>query len=223
MSALSSSKLLEIGTLFNNPNANREELVSSACKLICGLYCDKAEKVLLDKYNTFSLNELRYLHYCKGNKKKNFNSESLPPTEGAAVQHAFRTYRQVQAWLGNDKLTATEWGWKIVDHQLLPIPTADPPMPKQLLQQISCSCKGKCSTMSCGCRKHGLRCTDLCVNCLQSEDETVGTCENFDFKAPIIDDEEELNEKIDDVVFPNFDASYTPVSNMNDGDSDDGD
>lgn len=70
MNALAPSKLLEIGSLFNNPNASRQQIASNASKLICGLYCDKAEKVLLEKYSTFSLNELRYLHYCKGKKKK---------------------------------------------------------------------------------------------------------------------------------------------------------
>lgn len=224
INAVTPAKLIEIGSIFNKPDANREELASNAYRLICVLYSDKAEKALFEKSGCLSLNDLRYLHYSKGRKKKNFTFESLPPTEGAAKQHAFRTYMQVQTWLGNNNLKPTEWGWEVRNDHLIPIATSDPPIPKQLLQQISCSCKGNCKSMLCSCKKHGLRCTDLCVNCMQSENETSEICENFDHKAPIIDDEEEYSEKIVDAAdtfeFPNFQIEIDPQTVPNDSDSD---
>ena len=37
--------------------------------------------------------------------------------------------------------------------------------PKAVLQLIKCGCKGTCNTMSCTCKKHNLRCTDMCGSC----------------------------------------------------------
>lgn len=130
-------------------------------------------------------------------------------------------------WLGNDKLKATDWGWEVRNNYLQPVCTTDPPMPRQLLQQISCSCKGNCSTMSCGCKKHGLRCSDLCVNCQQAENDILECCENYEDKAPEIDDEEEEEERITDIAdsvfgnFPNFEIDQQVHSSHNDSDNED--
>ncbi|KAJ8954302.1 hypothetical protein NQ318_005886 [Aromia moschata] len=57
---------------------------------------------------------------------------SLPPTKAACAQHSLRVYLQVQKWLGN-RLPSTEWGWKLVEGQLLPVKTTLPPAPESLL------------------------------------------------------------------------------------------
>lgn len=224
LNAIESEKLIEIGAVFNKPNANREDLAANAYKLICAMYSTKAEKQIFAKSNALSLNDLRYLHYSKGKKRKIFNFETLPPTEGSAKQHAYRTYYQVQMWVGNDQLKPTDWGWEVRNNCLLPIGTKDPPMPKELLQQISCSCKGNCTTQSCGCKKHGLRCTDLCVNCLRTEN--VVNCENFDDKAPTIDEEEEDSEitaSAADIMLDQFPDIEFNINQRNNSDFEDTD
>lgn len=72
MNAEEPEKLVELAAVFNKPNATRKELENSAYKLICSLYSNKAEKLIFEKSTTFSLNDLRYLHYTKGQKKKIF-------------------------------------------------------------------------------------------------------------------------------------------------------
>lgn len=47
-----------------------------------------------------SLNELRFEHYQLAANKSTFKLEKLPPTEGAAAQHSYRVYHQIQTWLG---------------------------------------------------------------------------------------------------------------------------
>ena len=42
-------------------------------------------------------------------------------------------------------------------------------IPEILLKTICCSCETGCNSLKCGCRKHGLKCTNLCLNCHGSE------------------------------------------------------
>ena len=46
---------------------------------------------------------------------------------------------------------------------------ADFLVPEELLKLISCSCETSCEGNRCGCRKHRLRCTDLCTKCRGSD------------------------------------------------------
>ena len=47
-------------------------------------------------------------------------------------------------------------------------------IPEFLLKIVFCSCKGNCTKQSCGCRKLGLKCTEICKNCHGQ------SCENVD-------------------------------------------
>ncbi|CAG5028921.1 unnamed protein product [Parnassius apollo] len=42
-------------------------------------------------------------------------------------------------------------------------------IPEKLLKTICCSCETGCNSLKRGCRKHGLKCTNLCSNCHGSE------------------------------------------------------
>ncbi|GBP41567.1 hypothetical protein EVAR_20375_1 [Eumeta japonica] len=66
---------------------------------------------------------------------------NLPPTEGAAEQHCYRAYYQLQTWLGNE-LTVTDWGWKKHERGIMPKLTEMELIPE---------------------------CTNLCSNCHGSE------------------------------------------------------
>ncbi|KAL7286445.1 hypothetical protein TKK_0019393 [Trichogramma kaykai] len=149
-----------------------------------------------------TLNELRYNLFAKLCKKGSVKLESLPPTEGSTVQHAYRTYFQVQLWLGNKK-SAIDWGWKMKNGHLEPLYTAEPLYPESLLKQISCSCKKGCKVKSCTCKKYGLFCSDLCLSC------TDETCSNiFEPQLEISEDGlldvEESQNFIEDLLEVNF-------------------
>ena len=115
--------------------------------------------------------------------------QSLPPTASAARMHSFRTYLQVQTWLGN-QLDATEWGWCRTDDRFVPIKTNIPAAPERLLRIVKCSCKSHCDTKRCSCRKHGLPCSEGFSECRGI------SCSNIE----ILDDEEgdsDLEEELD--------------------------
>lgn len=63
-------------------------------------------------------------------------------------------------------------------------------IPEILLKTICCSCETGCNSLKCGCRKHGLKCTNLCSNCHGSE-----KCSNVEKKAY-----EEVNDNDSDEI-----------------------
>lgn len=164
----SPEELLELASVFHNVNATSDDIANSAFRIIRDMYSTQAEKQLIKKTRNFSLGNLRYLHFSKAELKSSFSLETLPPTESAAKQHAFRVYYQIQRWLGNENLAATDWGWYMKNNHLMPVRSTMPPIPKKLLDQISCSCSKKgCVDASCTCKKSGLKCTNLCANCTE--------------------------------------------------------
>ena len=187
ISSFEPEKLKELASKFYKKDATAEEIASSAYILIRDLYSNKAEKYLFAKNENFTLNDLRYLHFSKAKIKTNFAFETLPPTEGAAKQHAFRVYYQLQLWLSNC-LNPTQWGWKVAKNHLVPIGTTDEPLPENLLKQISCGCKTGCNFTSCTCRKHGLQCSDLCANCTEI------MCSNIPVEDICVEEDENENE-----------------------------
>ncbi|GBP85485.1 hypothetical protein EVAR_89629_1 [Eumeta japonica] len=93
-------------------------------------------------------------------------STQISHPEGAAEQHCYRAYYQLQTWLGNE-LTVTDWGWKKHERGIMP----------------------KLTEMELIPRKHGLKCTNLCSNCHGSE-----KCANVEKQIyeEIINDLEEI-------------------------------
>lgn len=110
-----------------------------------------------------------------------YHSACQLDTQDAATYHIFRTYHQVQTWMGRQKYPL-EWGWIRDSKGLLPIKTTRDPAPQSILTYISCQCKIGC-TKACGCRKAGLKCSIICKNCHGQ------TCDNT--ADIIIDDNEE--------------------------------
>lgn len=145
--------------LFYEPSVTPDEIASVGDDFLLALYNGKKCK---------SLNELRYLLYCKlatskQNKRDPFDLSSLPPTSDSGRQHFFRVYLQVQQWLGNN-LDATNWGWKMKNGHLIPITCIMAPAPEELLNLISCNCKKGCQR-ACQCRSTGLHCSSMCGHC----------------------------------------------------------
>lgn len=111
-----------------------------------------------------SLNDSRYSMYLKAvakmSLKSKFNMASLPPTSGAAEHHAY----QAQKWIGNSEISATDWGWILIDNTLYPVHSKNPPAPNEVINLVSCNCKKACKS-NCSCFKASLDCTEMCGSC----------------------------------------------------------
>lgn len=160
-SLMSITDLSNLADIFYNKHAEKEVVAKNGIKLIASLYSKK---------KNHTLHDLRFDMYERASIKSNFKLEKLPPTEGAAREHSFRAYLQLQRWLGNNK-NPMDWGWKKTSEGfLMPKYTEEKLIPDILLAKISCSCKKGCNTAKCSCRKHGLKCTNLCLSCFRSDD-----------------------------------------------------
>ena len=118
--------------------------------------------------------------------KSKFNMSSLPPSSAATEEHSFRTYYQVQKWLGNKAIVATEWGWRIEDNMMYAVHSKKPPAPEEIINLVSFNCKVACKNKTCCCVKMALNCTEMCGYCHSS-------CSNIQFTFDEFADENELN------------------------------
>jgi hypothetical protein len=116
-------------------------------------------------------------------------------------------YHQVQQWLGHEKLPE-KWDWKKTKLGLMPIITLQPPAPEAVLKRILCKCNKNCRR-NCGCKKAGLYCSLLCLNCAEH-------CENI---SVFIDDEDQEGDVEDTIVQDIFsqEPSNEEEQCMNDG------
>lgn len=115
------------------------------------------------KANDTSLNKIRYEIFSKSLVKPTFNLASLPPTNTAAAQHILRVYHQIQGWYDRPQ-DPLSWGWRKTDHGLLPTMNTKDPAPPEILNTVSCRCAKGC-TGKCSCRKVGMKCSTICINC----------------------------------------------------------
>ena len=66
-----------------------------------------------------------------------------------------------------------EWGWKKEGGKYIPLLTENAEAPEFLLNIIHCTCKTGCASKQFRCVKHGLPCTESCVQC-----QLKGSCVN---------------------------------------------
>ena len=108
-------------------------------------------------------------------RKKQAQSENLPPTPEALRQVINRANYQALVWnldtVPEPPLPSPEiFGWKLEDDQWVPVMTFLPPAPEAIIQLVKCGCiKTRCSTNRCNCQKAELKCTNLC-SCADSGD-----------------------------------------------------
>lgn len=167
-----------------------DETMTGIEKFVCKLFCSKT--------SITKVHELRWYLF----KKKQAQSERLPPTKSALKEAILRAHYQAMIWNSattcNPEIPSPEgYGWRLVDNKWTPVMTSLPPAPEAILQLVKCGCaKDKCQTKRCQCVKAGLKCTDLC-KC--SDDDEM--CENtlpdvFDEEED--SDDEDYNSDIDD-------------------------
>lgn len=144
-----------------------DETFTSLEKFVCQIY--------LPNTPISQLKDLRWLFF----KKKQAESERLPPTSDALAEAILRTHYQLLVWnkdrIANPSLPSPEgYGWKLEGNEWKPVMTKQLPAPHAVIHLVKCGCKkSDCSTGLCSCRSANLNCTDLC-GCSESEVE----CEN---------------------------------------------
>ncbi|CAG9816061.1 unnamed protein product [Phaedon cochleariae] len=146
--------LADVVSVFKNPEATPESIAAAGERFLVNLYgfTGRTEP---------SINRLSY---------------TIPPLAAAATQHSFRVYLQVQQWLGVEK-NAEDWGWKRATNGLEPINFLQAPAPLELLRLVSCRCI-KTWAKKCRCKKAGLDCTNLCIDC-------EGSCNNVTIESDL--------------------------------------
>lgn len=167
--------LHDISGVFTNHNSTHEAIAEAGTRFFLGLYGANIKET--------NLNLHRYNSFVRSVTNIKPDISSLPPTAGAAKQHSFRVYHQVQLWLGNE-LPPELWGWKCVQNRLVPITTEDAVAPDKVLNLIFCRCATGCG-VKCGCRKAAMKCSTVCNTCH-------GDCLNGIVPAIYEEDEEDL-------------------------------
>ena len=132
-------------------------------KIVCRLFAPKTA--------IMTVKELRWSLF----RKKQAQSEKLPPTQAALRLAIMRANYQTLVWNLDtvpfpDLPSPQEYGWKLKDDQWMPVMTSLAPAPNAVIELVGCGCKtSRCSTNRCNCRRTGLNCTDLCA-CADSQD-----------------------------------------------------
>lgn len=146
---------------FKNIRASKAAISEAGVKLFQYLY-NNAD---------VSLNQLRYNKYNKLMAKGVFKPEKLPPTTGAAIQHALRAYLQHRDWLLLESQSAEprEYGWTF-SGTFEPVGSMEPIAPSSILEFISCNCQltttdNSCANNRCTCKRYGMKCIPACGNC----------------------------------------------------------
>ncbi|KAJ8034055.1 hypothetical protein HOLleu_24474 [Holothuria leucospilota] len=147
-------------------------------RYVCLLYSTGSTKFQSTK-------ELRWMLFAKNGKE----GRQLPPTLGTLKPHTERSFFMALVWKTSCKPcpcipAPTEYSWKLVDGQLIPILCTNPPAPEPLLELRRCSCRGSCGTNRCGCKRNLMACTDAC-KCSDG-------CKNTEDLTPEIKDDDEL-------------------------------
>uniref|UniRef100_A0A8D9A105 Uncharacterized protein n=1 Tax=Cacopsylla melanoneura TaxID=428564 RepID=A0A8D9A105_9HEMI len=144
--------LFDAAATFLNRDATHEDIASAGNKCLVVLYGGGEDD---------SVHALRYLTFVRSAASAKVHLARLPPTEEAAAQHSYRTFHQVQKWLGVN-LEPTNWGWKSSHQGLIPVMSTKEPAPLTLLKFLSCSCKKGCTGRNCTCQRAGLKRSALC-------------------------------------------------------------
>lgn len=164
----------ENSKVFNSEDSTIDEVAKAGEDALVSLYGGK---------DGDTLDNLRYRRYCERvcSKGRKIEPQNLPPTSAAGKFHSFRVFLQVKQWQGYDEdMCLEDWGWKIVEDQVIPETTDLNAAPDNLLKMIRCNCASDCSSARCTCRKHGLDCSVACGQCKGTSCTNVTRYDNED-------------------------------------------
>lgn len=100
--------LSELLAIFKDPEATPNQIVDSGEKFLVKLYGGTID--------VDNLEEMRYRIFSNVVAKSRCQLARLPPTKDATKYHLFRTYLQVQTWMGSQgshQKLPSAWGWKL--------------------------------------------------------------------------------------------------------------
>lgn len=126
-------------------------------------------------------------------RRKQAESDKLPPTKAALEQAILRAHYQCIVWV-NDMVpnpvlpNPVNYGWRMEDSSFVPVMTTLAPAPDAILMLVKCGCsKTKCTTARCKCKANKLVCTELCV--CGSEEDACENTETHEVEGISLDDE----------------------------------
>ena len=131
MQEFTSDELSKINEIFMQDQASMNDITKAG------------ENALVSLYNGDSGDDLNALRYKRFQEKvmkshKYVDASDLPPTSGSAKFHSLRVYYWVQQWKGETgHLNPKQWGWEIINDQLMPMKTD-----MHLLQKTCCTYSG---------------------------------------------------------------------------------
>lgn len=148
--------------VLTSPNSSVQDVKDAGVKLFEFLYTSTSKVK-----RKLTLTELRYHKFTQMTAKGVIRPEKLPPTKGAAEQHALRAYLQISDWmlLTPTSLDPTAFGWTKTDSGYKPIGSLNPIAPDELQKFICCGCEGDCKNNKCSCVKNLLKCVSACSEC----------------------------------------------------------
>ena len=153
-------------------------------RFVCQLY--------LPRTDITTVKELRWFLF----RKKQAESDKLPPTQAALHQAILRAHFQLLVWNKDTEPnpvlpSPSDYGWAMENAEWVPVMTTLPPAPEAVIELVKCGCsKERYSTNRCQCRRAGLLCTDLCSCSDDSE------CENQHNDDQYEHDEDESDEDV---------------------------
>ena len=103
--------------VFNDPQAYKNAVAAAGEAFLWLVYGGKIDDNLDVKRHQLYLRAIAKKKVCA-----KFDLATLPPTSAAARQHSFRVYHKVHQWRGV-ALNPTDWGWRLKDGRITPLPT----------------------------------------------------------------------------------------------------
>ena len=125
-------------------------------RFVCQLY--------LPRTDITTVKELRQFLF----RKKQAESDRLPPTQAALHQAILRAHFQLMVWNKDTEPnhvlpSPSDYGWAMENAEWVPVMTTLSPAPEAVIELVKCGCsKERYSTNPCQCRRAGLLCKDLC-------------------------------------------------------------
>ena len=165
--------------VFNDPQASKNAVAAAGEVFLWLVYGDRrqlgrqeAPTLLADHCETESVCEIRL-----GDSATNVSSCTSTLVPGIPPSTA---------------LDPTDWGWRLKDGRLTPLPTLREPAPERLIHLITCNCRSGCER---NCRRSGLPCTSMCGLCAghgcSNHDTSDDTSDGEDYTS--WSDEDELD------------------------------
>ncbi|CAH3151769.1 unnamed protein product, partial [Porites lobata] len=149
-------------------------------------------QLCLPRTDITTVKELRWFLF----RKKQAESDKLPPTQAALHQAILRAHFQLLVWNKDTEPnpvlpSPSDYGWVMENAEWVPVMTTLPPAPEAVIELVKCGCsKERCSTNRCQCRRAGLLCTDLCSCSDDSECENQHDDDQYQYDEDESDEDE---------------------------------